>query len=102
MVPEMKEKTTPKTLQDGELIEAISNDWMVTKIENGSVHMIVIGDKWIVPVSRFSDMALRNLRAIFLGRIHGMMMGKRNLWEYVEMTNTELSRRTNNKTGAAV
>lgn len=97
MITEMMENTTPKTLQKGERIEEISKDWMVTKIEDGVVHIIVAGDKWLVPIFQFSDMALRNLRAIFLGRIHSMMMGKRNLWEYVEITNLELSKRTNNK-----
>lgn len=87
MITEMTEK-----------IMVIPPHWRVGRIRDGSLFVEMGGHtQAAIPLARFSDGALRQMKAILLGKVHALVMNRASVWEDVAMVNEELSNRVNNE-----
>lgn len=79
-----------------EKIVVIPPHWKVGKIENMALAVDIEGHTQVnVPFTLFADGALRQLRAIYLGRIHNLVIERASVYKYVASVNGELDKRKN-------
>jgi hypothetical protein len=88
MISEMAEK-----------IMVIPAHWEINKITDTHVSVNIAGHTQMdIPLAQFSTGALRQVRAILLGKIHALVMQRASTYKHIAVVNGELDRRVNEKT----
>lgn len=80
-----------------ELITEIPNTWKVGRIVNGTITIYIEGLTSEVPLARFSDFALKQLRGVFLAKIYRGVRGRWQLFDDIAAVNETLDNRTNER-----
>ena len=79
-----------------EKIMVIPLHWRVGKVRDTHVSVDIEGHTQVdIPLSQFADGALRQLRAILLGKIHSLVMERACVYKDIAAVNGELDRRVN-------
>lgn len=79
-----------------EKIVIVPPQWKIGGVRGDEVYVGVEGHaKAYMPLHRFSDGALRQLKAIYLGKIHALVVERGKIYTDIAAVNGELDRRAN-------
>lgn len=78
-------------------IMVIPPHWEVGRIKDMCLTVDAGHTQTEIPLAQFADGALSQLRAIFLGKIHALVMERASIYKYIAAVNGELDRRVNAK-----
>ena len=76
-------------------IVIIPPQWKIGRIGNRQVAVNTGHAQETIPLAQFADGALRQLRAILLGKIHSLVTERASVYKHIAEVNGELDRRVN-------
>ena len=84
------------SIETVETIMFIPPHWKIGKMFEGRVCVDIEGCRpEEIPLSHFADGALRQLRAILMGKVHALVIERASVYKHIAEVNGELDRRVN-------